>query len=569
MTSKAKAPIPSPEQFFNDVTQLNDKKAVHKACNELLDLLSENYAVSTISTKLTPYKKLFYNYQHTNPELNEEVKGKIQHIAGKLLNLTDEQSQKLENEREEKRNSSAGFDGDGEYRNIQKNPMDITEVIKKACGYLNSQDPYTISTGILLLTGLRQSEQSQLKRLDEETNTIIEREMIAIGEYLIAFKGVTKKRNFTDKETWFIRPTLAPAQMIVDAQKRFALSPKIQAIPVEYQRYEDCTFARQLRRKFKDLMGTDLATIAAYDNVGRLINSDASPHKARAFYACALRAIYQSNGMRETSVIRLIKKSLVHENESETTKYLGKYSTDEFINAPSIELPTNYNDLGAKKEIMITAIKEAQQATKEAKKSEAKPALSTGLQPSTKATAKQSKLTINLEELLDGLSEDEQIKVGKMLSEKISVTTIILNLIADAKKSSKSMNKEQKPKRKSVTEKINEIAKAILTFNMRVSEEQKPVVPTYGLINKISKRLPGETPSAEIAGSTFDAWLKANKNDLDKELLNAGIPIVNDTAGKWDTNGETVKWNGKYYRRTIDDVIDQILEILKEISTDD
>lgn len=106
----------TPEGFFNEIAQLDSQDDVLDACIELLQYLEDNYKVSTISKKLSGYKKLFYGYISDLPELNEIVTvrdycedgeyeytfkngnvrfynliQKEQHVAARLLSLSQEQ----------------------------------------------------------------------------------------------------------------------------------------------------------------------------------------------------------------------------------------------------------------------------------------------------------------------------------------------------------------------------------------------------------------------------------------------------------------------------------------------
>ena len=115
--------VPSPENFYNLVIALDDKLKVHQACNALLDIFSEKYEVSTISKKLSAYRKPFY-VKHSNNALNETVETKdrlkTQHIAGRLLSLSDEQRKELGKNREQREQSRAGFTSDSDIRECRK-----------------------------------------------------------------------------------------------------------------------------------------------------------------------------------------------------------------------------------------------------------------------------------------------------------------------------------------------------------------------------------------------------------------------------------------------------------------
>ena len=337
--------IPTPEEFFNRVKELNEVSKVKQICDALLEVMSEKYTVATKSRNLSAYKKPFYKYTHTNPELNESVNvkkegSKTQHIAANLLTLSKEEKEELEKKRNERDIKRAGFNSEGEIRDIEKPAIDITKVINKSIECLNSIDPYTIGAGIINLTGLRANEQNMPTREYPNWETIIERDMVVLDEYLIGFKGISKKKKENDSQAYFARTTLAPAQMIVDAQKRFWNNKTVQEIGHDYETYRK-GFLDTFYNRYLELFGNTLSTVEAYEDDGTLLEGNGSPHKGRAFYACALRAILKSKKYGNDACNKYIQQCLAHEEVGITIKYLGRYDDKEFINPIEINALTN------------------------------------------------------------------------------------------------------------------------------------------------------------------------------------------------------------------------------------
>lgn len=123
------------KEFFTRVSVLTDKDEVSTACKELLEQLSTEYAIRTISTDLAEYRKPFKNFTHENPDLNETISTKnglhTQHCAVNMLNLNDEQQTELIQKRRETSHARDGFDKDGEIRELDLPKTDIAETIKK------------------------------------------------------------------------------------------------------------------------------------------------------------------------------------------------------------------------------------------------------------------------------------------------------------------------------------------------------------------------------------------------------------------------------------------------------
>ncbi|NJM22784.1 MAG: hypothetical protein HC907_30800 [Richelia sp. SM1_7_0] len=533
--------IPTPTEFFNQVTALDDKLAVHQACNTLLDDLTKHYTVATISKKLTAYKKPFYTYQHANAEINETIETKngtnTQHIAARLLTLSDEQKQNLVIDRDQRDNARAGFNEDGDIREVETPGIDISAVVKKSLECLGSIDPHTIGAGIINLTGLRANEQNMPVREYSNWELIIERDMVVVDEFVIGFKGISKKSNPDDAQAYHTRATLAPAQMIVDAQKRFKSSKQVLAIPTSYDKYLK-GFRETFAKRYKELFGDTLSTIEAYDDNGNLIEGNGTPHKGRAFYACALRAILKAGKeFGDSASSKYIQLCLAHENTGITIKYLGRYDEKDFINPIDADIPANIKGLGKMTTAVIEEIKTP------AHTAEKVPTKTT-----TEKTAKAKKApknTFDIDAFISGLDADLQVKFGELMNNESSLTNAVLALINATKQ--KSSNGLINAKKVTVSDEVAAIVKAIMVYNGEQTTVTNRVVPTYSLINKISERCLNKT----IAKVTVDNWITANGDTLHKDLEAFTIP-----GGLYNS-----MWNGKNHRKTMDIVIESVITV--------
>lgn len=531
--------IATPNEFFNQVIGLDSKLAVHQACNELLDLLSANYATSTISKKLTEYKKPFYAFKHEKSELNETIETKkgtnTQHIAARLLTLSGEQKQTLEFTRGESENARAGYNSDGDIKEINYPPIDIKIVIEKSLECLTSIDPHTIGAGILNLTGLRANEQNMPAREYPSWNMILERDMVVIDEFLIGFKGLSKAKSEDSAklyaENYYCRATLAPAKIIVEAQKRFRTCAAVQAISKNYEEYRK-GFMDTFSNRYSDLFGNTLSTLEAYDDNGNLVKANGTPHKGRAFYACAIRAILKEiKGFKDSPSSLYIKNCLAHESQGITIKYLGRYDEKDFVNPIDINIPTNVKSLGLLSKTKFNKIQKSL-----VNKTETKP------KPKT-----NPKNTFDIDAFITGLPNDLQVKFAELMSNESSLTNAILGLISISSKEGK--NTSHQINKVTVSDEIKIIIAAIIDYNSQQTINTNCVVPTYALINKISERYLNKS----IAKSTVDTVLKSLNNDITTRLNQKEI-----------TGLDIGTWNGKHHRKTLNTVIDSIVTILNK-----
>ena len=492
------------QTFYNRVIALQTKLEVSQACNELLDgFIDPNrkpkpLKSATISGYLTDYKEYFKGIPHKNPELNEPVKDKDiqQHCAYSMLNLSTEQLNEVIAERAKSKQKKMGFSDDGELRDISNIPKtDITEIIKQSLEYLTSENPATIACGILNLTGLRVSEQAMPRHEHKEAG-IVEHTMTVVDEYRIGFRGIVKKRGADDTLAFYTRPTLAPAQLIVNAQEKYLQSTKVQAISTNIEKFE-ATFYQNINNEYKRRFGKSLSTIKAYDEkTGELVKPDGSSHRGRSFYACALRAILKLNGFGNAASIKLIQLSLAHDSESEVMGYLASFDEGLFINPPTyVSMSTNLNDFGKMFNTPVIPVKE---------------------------TVK----SFNLEKFQDALEINESLKLTEFLHSGMSETQAILELfklVRNQKSAIKTAEKTDTPevKEKPRSVSVKEIVEGIMHYNRQATDGdiKKIVVPSNGIINEIALLRHGKT----IAPLTIKNHFTEFNGVLDEGLKDLGI----------------------------------------------
>lgn len=493
------------QEFFNRVVALQSKIEVSQAVNALKDELKEKeLSAGTISTYFTEYKKPFKSFTHENPELNEaiNIKGKntphIQHCAVMMLSLDDEQDNELKAQRAKSSQKKMGFEEDGELKDLTNiSKTDITEIIRQSCECLTSENPATIACGILNLTGLRASEQGMPKHEHKEAG-LIEHKMVVLDTHMIGFRGVVKKRSADDALAFYARATLAPAQLIVDAQEKYLQSLKVQAIATDTQKYKE-TFYQNVRNEYKRRFGKSLSTLKAYDSDGNLDKEDGTPHKGRSFYACAFRAVLKLNGFPSAASIKFVQLALAQDSESEVMKYLASFDECLFINPIYFEVSTNHNDFGKMKNPPVIPVKEAVKS-------------------------------FDIDNFKEGLPIEESLQLVKFLRSGMSQTQAILELFKmvrnqkpATKNTEKTAEKTDKPeaKVKPRIKSVEEIVEGIMQYNRQATESNIKLIgiPSHGLINEIAKLRLGVT----IAPLTVNKHLEKTYDALDKELKEMGI----------------------------------------------
>jgi hypothetical protein len=521
------------KEFFNRVSVLTDKLAVSQAVNELLDQLKAEYTIKTISVNLSEYRKPFRDFTHENPDLNETINTKkglhTQHCAVSMLNLNDEQQAELIEKRRETSHARDGFDKDGEIRELDLPKTDIAQIIEKSCECLLSDNPHVIAAGIVNLTGLRANEQN-MPRYNHKDLGIIERQMVVLDEFVIGFKGVSKKHNEDDILAFYARPTLAPAKLIVDAHNKYLSFRAVQAINPDINTYQK-TFQQQFKNEYKKIFGKTLSTIEMFDDDGELTRENGTPHKGRAFYACALRAILKQKYFGSSAINTYVQLALVHDSIAETMKYLGRYDEALFINPININLPTNIKGLGKRMDVKTTVLTVENKLDK----------------------------TFNLTQFIEGLSVDNQLKIAEFLNDGMGETQAVLALFEHATANQKSArvtenlasesaDNQESTRKETVTDTIAQIVEKIMHYNRQCAdgEIEKIAVPTYGLINKICERIQNKS----LASTTVKTYLTKQADKLNQELEQMGIlGGINNTAH-----------NGHYYRKTMSELVDTILE---------
>lgn len=544
--------ITQAKEFFTRVSALSTKLEVSQACNDLLEELSAEYSVNTVSSNLTEFKRHFQNFTHSLSELNETITTKnrgthTQHCAASMLSLSDEQKSALDKKRLKTSRARDGFDTDGELRIVDVPKCDIKEIVLKSVECLTSVNPLVIACGIVNLTGLRAGEQNQPKYHHKGLNLDIERQMVVLDDYVIGFKGVLKKHNQEDVEAFYARPTLAPAQLIVDAQARYLQFDSVQQIPTDINKYQ-LKFQKQFRNKYNEIFGNLLSTVEAFDDDGNLAKPNGSPHKGRAFYACALKNILRQKGFNNKASLTYVQLALAHDNVNETIKYIERYDEGNFINPININVPTNINGLG---------------------KMETAPVIQTAIQTVDDC--------FNLDEFIEGMSFENNMKYVEFFEAEKSVTKAVLALIdyltinkkfvdkgvnslrqqsatqetASQKLSSQQIASEDESiSKENVTAKVAQIVETIMHYNRQVFNGENVevlAVPNYGLINKINLRLYNKN----IASTTVKAYTEKCK-EQSVELEQMGI------VGGFDN----IAHNGKYYRKTMDVLVAKILEYI-------
>jgi len=521
------------KEFFNRVSVLTDKLAVSQAVNELLDQLKAEYTIKTISVNLSEYRKPFRDFTHENPDLNETINTKkglhTQHCAVSMLNLNDEQQAELIEKRRETSHARDGFDKDGEIRELDLPKTDIAQIIEKSCECLLSDNPHVIAAGIVNLTGLRANEQN-MPRYNHKDLGIIEREMVVLDEFVIGFKGVSKKHNEDDLLAFYARPTLAPAKLIVDAHNKYLSFRAVQAINPDINIYQK-TFQQQFKNEYKKIFGKTLSTIEMFDDDGELTRENGTPHKGRAFYACALRAILKQKYFGSSAINTYVQLALVHDSIAETMKYLGRYDEALFINPININLPTNIKGLGKRMDVNTTVLTVENKLDK----------------------------TFNLTQFIEGLNVDNQLKIAEFLNDGMGETQAVLALFEHATANQKSArvtetlasesaDNQECTRKETVTDTIAQIVEKIMHYNRQCADGkiEKIAVPTYGLINKICERIQNKS----LASTTVKTYLTKQADKLNQELEEMGIlGGINNTAH-----------NGHYYRKTMSELVDTILE---------
>jgi len=556
--------LPTPIDFYNLVIAMTTKLEVSQACNELTDKFhARNLAEQTILKKRSAYRKEFLlrtdedikKFSTEKPDLFKELFAPavkkpdiIQHCAIDMLERTDEEQAVVDKEREISKQESMGIKNGVvmDISNVTK--IDITKIIEQSLKCLTiDDDPFTIACGILNLTGLRPGELCMPRHEHKEAG-IVEHTMVAVSEYEIAFRGITKKRGADDTLAFYKRITLVPAQKIVDAREKYLQSKRVQALSTDTEKFSQSGFYQTLNDKYTDLFGDSLSTLKVINEDGTFKGKDGTPHKGRSFYACALRSIIKANQdviNSDKSIALIIQRCLAHNGEVTTEKYLGKYDDSLLIKPPTyINVSSNIEEYG---EMSVDPV----------------------------IPVKENMKSFNLLNFVDGIDKmfGDSWRISHFTSTGMSETQAVLAYIklktntTTTVKSVESTEKtidnpettptekvnektKDKVKEKSVPEKVNEIIKGIMKYNHKCAKDdfKKVVIPSHGYIKTISKLLYNRT----VAYVTAKQCLDDMKDTLDNELKSLGI--VNGVLDE--------KHNGKYHKKTQEEISAKILEYI-------
>jgi len=565
--------LPTPVDFYNLVMTMTTKLEVSQTCNELTDKFhARNLAEQTILKKRSAYRKEFLlrtdedvkKFSTETPDLFKELFAPavkkpdiIQHCAIDMLERTDEEQAVVDKEREISKQESMGIKNGVvmDISNVTK--IDITKIIEESLKCITNEDPLTIACGILNLTGLRPSEQCMPRHEHKEAG-IVEHTMVAVSEYEIAFRGVTKKRDADGTLAWYKRITLIPAQKIVDAREKYLQSIKVQALPIDTEKFSQSGFYQTLNDKYTELFGESLSTLKEINEDGTLKGKDGTPHKGRSFYACALRSIIKSNQnviTTDKSVALIIQNCLAHNGEVTTEKYLGKYDDSLLINPPTyINVSSNIEEYGEMSVDPVIPVKENMKSFDLLNFVDGIDKMfgdswrishftSTGMSE-TQAVLAYIKLKTNTTTTVKNVES-----TGKTIDNP--ETTTVKNVESTGKTIDNSeTTPTEKVKAQSVPEKVNEIIKGIMKYNHKCAKDdfKKVVIPSHGYIKTISKLLHNRT----VAYVTAKQCLDDMKDTLDNELKSLGI--VNGVLDE--------KHNGKYHKKTQDELSVKILEYI-------
>lgn len=522
-TANAEA-IPTPEEFFERVKRYNTKLEIHRACNELLEKLETEYAPSTVSKKLTYYKKPFYTFTHEKEELNEIItttKGaNKQSIAANLLKLSQEQNKVLNESREESELARKGVTAEGEIREVELPEVEIKKVIEKAIPLLKADQPELITCGILPLIGLRRNEQQMPYRtylIDGEL-VDIQREFKVVGKFLIAVQGLSKKHG---DRSWFLRPTLVPAEMIIEAQKRFLTFPKVRELTGDYEKFNDSALRKSTDRRFKEIWGDEFSTIEAYSEKGVKIDNNASTHKSRAFYIWALFPVLKYNKYNLKQAKAYLQRCLGHDDSKDTEKYFNRYDENQFTQGVDIEIPLNLKEVGkATEEKVFELAKEweeeklleaQEKAEAEAEvKQEQLENLSSSFEGESKESSEETPLDKFIEEVIKGLSNKLQAEFSRLsvaTKNPAKALTILINNL-------EKINTPPPKKVDIVEDSLKEIFGGIFLYNSAQPEDRDKVYPTYSLVNKIYSKLLDKEVGVTVYQRVFDEL----KTDIEEKV---------------------------------------------------
>ena len=513
----------NPIEFKDAIDKCTDMIEVANVTNQLLDELATNFAISTISKKLTAYKKEFLGIEYDSKFLETiDTKNGIvtQHKVIKLLSLNSNQLDELSKSREKNQKVKAGFDDLGNVKNIEYPKISIAKILEIACQYCKSNDANKLAIGIMLATGLRGENICKSTILID--GFMITRDMDWYSNFQISFNSISKKRG-SEKLNKYVIQTLIPADLVVSAYQKLSVSYDSKSI----------------------LAGDDFTNSALRKSIARLINAELKNelkgiddghnlHICRGFYACVLNRILENLQINQMARKMIVQANLQHDNVAETEKYLSKFENSQFSDIPkNIEIETNINEIG---EIgMVEPVIEPQ----------IEPVIETQIEPEIKAEIEpviepeiEPENGLNLARIISKLKPELQLKFQEIcFDNKGNLEESLIDLLNCALES-------KIPKIKS-SDVISRMIDACHQYNLEnENNPQKMIVPGYAFADKLYSRI----SSKQLARLTYLEILE-KRDDVNEYLAN---------------HVENVKThNSKYHRKDTNLIMDRIIELMK------
>lgn len=540
--------IPSPEEFFKETIAFNTEEEVVEARDLLIEKLEEKYTPATVSKKLSEYKKPFYSFIHPNPKLNQKVQVKgitrTQHIAAKLLVISSEAKEQLDNQREKSGLARLGFDEEGGLRKVELPETNTLQTVNKASKLLISNDPLDITCGILPLTGLRKNE-FQFAYRDYENNGkkyTIQHEIRAIGENLIAVRGISKKHGDTN---WYVRVCLINSDLICAAREKYLAHPNVKKLSGDYSEYNNSYFRKSSDKRFKEIWGEDFSTIEVYDESGKRLDNNATAHKARSFYAWALVPVLKANGFTFDQAKKYIQKCLGHDNPKDTDKYFARYNEMKFTQDVDLDIPLKIKELDVISEERVNELAKKWKEEKELQNKEEKELIAESqnikeeqlenLSNSIEKSEVTGEQFYNLNTLIEGLQPEDRVLINQFLVEKLNPTEAILKFISLLKFKNSTKNLPTVVDRTEAG--LKAILIGILDYNSDCPEWKERVYPTYSLVRKINKKIFGKDPSTVVFERVFDGM----KTDILERLAEKEIGEDHNSKNRKGMDGKIDK----------------------------
>jgi hypothetical protein len=525
---KDKKILINPDEFSHLIWELEDIELVKKYCFELLETMSEIMAISTKSKLLTEYRKALKKI-HDIDSLNEIIKSKDgeikQHIAVNFLVLNQDEKSKLELK---KSNQNSNFNHDGTVKVVENLSLDVSEILDIANRLLDSQNFVDIVIGLLIVTGRRGYEIATKSNCYDDLS--IEKSMIILDDYRIAFKGIAKKRESCNAYYKFV--TLINSKKVFDSFKKLSEFEEYKLLINQNNNlYQNSSMRKAISRRFNYLFADKLSSFNAYESDGSLINEDGSTHKSRAFYSIVIKSIYQNYVNRSVVVNELVQKNLLHDNINETIKYLSKYDGYELLNIPDIILDSNINNLGIMNDDELELLE------------------------INNSNDNEDDTSLNYDYILDNVDSDIRKKIESLYYEGLNINDIFVNILNEKCKNIENKNLDNddnlddKKPILSVRKNLVLMFEKIDLYNSQQIETDDLIYPTYNLINKLSIKLSGK----QLANKTY--------NDVFVPLENRYIQFFNDRN---IARKDAIRWNSIKHRRDIDVIVDILISMINK-----